>query len=57
MFRLTGAMPDHGADGLFETAPDDSLIRWEIIDVPRALTNSFAAVLAGITMVRAGQIS
>jgi len=39
------------------STPDGSLIRWEIIDDPRALTNSFEAVLAGIAMVQAGQIS
>jgi hypothetical protein len=42
---------------LFETARDDSLIRWEIIDDPRALGYAFQAVLVGIAMVRAGQIS
>jgi len=42
---------------LFETARDDSLIRWEIIDEPRTLGNAFEAVLVGIAMVRAGQIS
>ena len=42
---------------LFETARDDSLIRWEIIDDPRTLACDFQAVLAGIAMVRAGQIS
>ena len=33
---------------LFETARDDSLTRWEIIDDPRTLGNDFEAVLAGI---------
>jgi hypothetical protein len=42
---------------LFETAPDGSLTRWEIIDDPTALDESFEAVVAGIAMVRAGQIS
>jgi hypothetical protein len=42
---------------LFETAPDDSLIRWEVIDEPETLTNAFQAVLVGIAMVQAGQIS
>jgi hypothetical protein len=42
---------------LFETAPDDSLIRWEVIDDPETLTNAFQAVLVGVAMVRAGQIS
>jgi hypothetical protein len=42
---------------LFETARDDSLVRWEIIDDPRTLSYDFQAVLAGIAMVRAGQIS
>ena len=42
---------------LFETAPDGSLVRWEIIDEPRTLTTAFEAVLVGIAMVRAGQIS
>lgn len=42
---------------LFETARDDSLIRWEIIDDPRTLGHDFQAVLTGIAMVRAGQIS
>lgn len=42
---------------LFETARDGSLIRWEIIDDPRALGYAFQAVLVGIAMVRAGQIS
>ena len=42
---------------LFETARDDSLIRWEVIDDPRALGHAFQAVLVGIAMVRAGQIS
>ena len=41
---------------LFETAPDRSLIRWEIVDEPRTLTNAFEAVLVGIAMVQAGQI-
>ena len=41
---------------LFETARDDSLIRWETIDDPRTLGYAFQAVLAGIAMVRAGQI-
>lgn len=41
---------------LFETAPDGSLIRWEIIDDPRTLTRAFEAVLVGIAMVRADQI-
>ena len=41
---------------LFEAAWDDSLIRWEIIDDPRTLGYAFQAVLAGIAMVRAGQI-
>jgi hypothetical protein len=41
---------------LFETAPDGSLIRWEIINEPRTLTNAFEAVLVGIAMVRADQI-
>jgi len=42
---------------LFETARDDLLIRWEIIDDPRTLGYAFQAVLVGIAMVRAGQIS
>jgi hypothetical protein len=42
---------------LFETARDDSLIRWEIIDDPRTLVYDFQAVLVGIAMVRADQIS
>ena len=42
---------------LFETARDDSLTRWEVIDDPRTLGNDFQAVLAGIAMVRGGQIS
>lgn len=42
---------------VFETAPDDSLIRWEVVDDPETLADSFQAVLAGIAMVRAGQIS
>jgi hypothetical protein len=41
---------------LFETAPDRSLIRWEIIDDPQTLTNAFQALLVGIAMVRAGQV-
>jgi len=32
------------------------LIRWEIIDEPRTLTNAFESVLVGIAMVRAGKI-
>lgn len=41
---------------LFETSPDGSLIRWEIIDDPRTLTNAFEAVLVRVAMVRADQI-
>jgi len=41
---------------LFETAPDRSLIRWEIIGEPGTLANAFQAVQAGIAMVWAGQI-
>jgi hypothetical protein len=42
---------------VFEMAPDDSLVRWEIIEEPDALTSGFQAVSAGISMVRSGQIS
>ena len=42
---------------LFETARDDSLTLWEIIDDPGTLGYAFQAVLTGIAMVRAGQIS
>jgi hypothetical protein len=42
---------------LFETAGDDSLVRWEIIDEPRTLRHDFQAVLTGIAMVRDGEIS
>lgn len=42
---------------LFETAPDGSLTRWEIIEEPDTLTSSFQAVSVGISMVKRGQIS
>ena len=42
---------------LFETAPDDSLIRWEVIDEPETLTDAFQAVLVAIAMVRDGRIA
>jgi hypothetical protein len=41
----------------FEMAPDDSLMRWEIVDEPDALTSAFQAVSVGISMLRSGQIS
>jgi hypothetical protein len=56
--RRLGAILTPGQECvLFETARDDSLIRWEIIDDPRTLGYAFSAVLAGIAMVRAGHIS
>jgi len=42
---------------LFETAPDGSITRWEIIDKPNALTSDFQAVSVGISMMRSGEIS
>jgi hypothetical protein len=42
---------------LFETAPDDLLMRWEVIDEPETLTDAFQAVLVGIAMVRDGRIA
>jgi hypothetical protein len=42
---------------VFEMAPDDSLVRWEIIYEPRSLTSDFQAVSIGISMLRSGQIS
>jgi hypothetical protein len=42
---------------VFEIAPDDSLMRWEIVDEADALTSAFQAVSTGISMVRSGQIS
>src|SRR5215471_5022536 len=42
---------------LFETDPDDSLIRWEIIEDPDTLTTDFEAVGVGIAMQRGGEIS
>jgi len=56
--RRLGAILTPGQECvLFETARDDSLIRWEIIDDPRTLRYAFKAVLVGIAMVRSGQIS
>lgn len=42
---------------LFETAPNRSLTRWEIIDEPDALTSDFQAVAVGVCMMKKGQIS
>jgi hypothetical protein len=56
--RRYGVIVTPGQDCvLFETARDDSLIRWEIIDDPQTLGYAFEAVLVGIAMVRGGQIS
>jgi hypothetical protein len=41
----------------FETAPNGSITRWEIIDRPDALTSDFQAVSVGISMMRSGEIS
>ena len=42
---------------VFEMAPNDSLVRWEIINEPDSLTAAFQAVSIGISMLRSGQIS
>jgi hypothetical protein len=42
---------------VFELAPNDSLVRWEIINEPDSLTSAFQAVSIGILMLRSGQLS
>jgi hypothetical protein len=42
---------------VFEMAPNDSLVRWEIINEPDSLKSAFQAVSIGISMLRSGQIS
>jgi hypothetical protein len=42
---------------LFESDPDGSLIRWEIVEDPSTLTTDFQAVGVGIAMQKEGQIS
>jgi hypothetical protein len=42
---------------VFEMAPNDSLVRWEIIDEPDSLASAFQAVSIGISMLRSGQLS
>jgi hypothetical protein len=41
----------------FEIGRNAELISWEIVDDPDVLVRSFAAVVIGITMKRAGQIA
>lgn len=41
----------------FETAPNSSITRWEIIDKPDALSSDFQAVSVAISMMRSGEIS
>ena len=41
---------------LFETAPEGSIPRWEIIDKPDTLSD-FQAASVGISMMRSGEIS
>jgi hypothetical protein len=41
----------------FETAPNGSITRWELVDKPDALTSDFQAVSVGISMMRSGEIS
>jgi hypothetical protein len=42
---------------VFEMAPDDSLMRWELVDEPGSLSCAFNAISIGISMLRSGQIS
>jgi hypothetical protein len=41
----------------FETTPNGSITRWELISKPDALAPDFQAVSIGISMVRSGEIS
>jgi hypothetical protein len=42
---------------VFEMAPDDSLMRWEIVDELGSISCDFNAISIGISMLRSGQIS
>jgi hypothetical protein len=42
---------------VFEMAPNDSLLRWEVVEQPDSLASDFNAISTGISMLRSGRIS